>query len=68
MKTIVNSDLMWKIRKIHHRNDRYVKLKLLFFYKSSGDICYWLNPTGSPKGFKIRRENFDNWENVDVQN
>ena len=61
MMTTINSDLYWKIIKIHYDGDKYVKAKLLFFYKSSNQICYWLNPEGVPKNFKIIKEKFNSW-------
>ena len=62
MQTTTNSDLKWIVYRVHYKGDFYVKVKLLFFYKSNNDICLWLNPIGKPKSFKILRENYDNWE------
>jgi len=62
MRTVVNSDLKWKVYKVHHIGENYVKLKALFFYKGNGNVCFWLNPMGEPKNFKVLRSVYDNWE------
>ena len=62
MKTVTNSGLMWRVFKIHHIGEKYVKASILFFYKSTGDVCYWLNPEGKPKNFKILKDVYDHWE------
>lgn len=61
MLTIHPSDLYFKIYKIYHKSDDYVKCKILYFYKSNNNICYWLNPSGRPRNFKIIRNVFDNY-------
>ena len=61
MKTIPSSDLYWRVIKIHHVSKEYVKVKIIFFYKSNDEVCYWLNPQGKAKGFKINRDNFNTW-------
>jgi hypothetical protein len=66
MRTISNSDLIWKVYKVHHIGDTYVKAKILFFYKNSKDICYFLNPGGRPKGFKILKSVYKHWETYEL--
>jgi hypothetical protein len=59
--TIHPSDLYFHIVKVYHKSEKYVKCKMLFFYKSNNDICYWLNPGGRAKTYKINRNAFDNY-------
>ena len=61
MLTIHPSDLFFKIYKVHHKGDKYVKCEVMYFHKSSGNICYWLNPEGRPKNFKLIRSVYDNY-------
>jgi hypothetical protein len=67
MLTIHPSDLYCVIKKIHYKGEKYVKCKAMYFYKSSNEICYWLNPQGRYKNFKIIRSVYDNYtpHNVD---
>lgn len=65
--TIHPSDLMFKVYKVYHKSDTYVKCKVMYFYKSSGDICYWLNPEGKPKTYKIIRSVYDNFTSVSIK-
>lgn len=53
--TTSQNSLYWKVYKVHYINKvkNYVKLKALFFYKSNDGICYWMNPEGKPKNFKL---------------
>ena len=55
---------MWSVEKIHHKSDKYVKVKMLIFNKS-GNICWDLNPEGVAKNFKIIRSVYNNWEVMD---
>jgi len=66
MYTLSNSDLFWKIYKVHHKSENYVKLKIMFFYKSSNDICWSLNPQGSPRNFKVIRSKYDSWDTISI--
>jgi len=59
--TAHRSDLFFRICRIYHINDKYVKCKVLYFYKSSKDICYWTNPTGRPKNFKLLKNVYDSF-------
>ena len=59
--TVYPSDLYFKIQKIYHKSDDYVKCKMLFFYKSNNEVCQWLNPNFAPKNYKISRKVFDNY-------
>lgn len=65
MKTNTNSSLMWKIYKIHYIGDKYVKLRMMVYYKSNNSCCQWFNPMLKPKNFKILRSVFDSWENYE---
>ena len=67
MRTVVNSDLYFKIHKIYHINKEgnYVKCKVTYYYKSNDEVCLWLNPGGVPKNYKLIHtvyENFIPWE------
>ena len=50
-----NSSLYWKVYKVYHISEgkNYIKLKALFYYKSSGEPCLWMNPEGQPKNIKL---------------
>lgn len=64
MWTATNSDLKWRVYKTHYVGLDYVKVKLLFFYKSNGSVCRWLNPEDKPKNFKVIREKYNDWERL----
>lgn len=65
-QTIHPSDLYFKIYKVYHKNADYVKCKVLYFYKSSNNVCYWLNPSGRPKTCKLIRNVYDNYAPYDI--
>lgn len=60
--TTTNSDLFWKVYKVHHIGKYYIKAKIMFFYKSSDNIVWHLNKEGKAKNFKIIREVAENWK------
>lgn len=62
LKTKHNSDLYMDIKKVHYIGEKYVKCKVLFFYKSNKNICYWLNPEGKTKSFKLIKSVYDSLE------
>lgn len=59
--TASNSDIFFRIYKVYHKNDEYVKCKVLYFYKNSGMIVPWLNPEGRPKNYKLIRNVYDSF-------
>lgn len=58
-KTIHPSNLYWKVIRIHHIGDSYVKLKMITYYKHSNEECRWI----PVKNYKILRNVYDNWTN-----
>ena len=67
MYTLSNSDLFWKVYKVHHKGTEYVKLKIMFFYKNSKNICWSLNPEGRPLNFKVIRNVYDSWDTASIK-
>ena len=59
--TATHSDLYWKVHRIYHSNDKYVKARITFFYKSSNDICGWLSPSGRGKNYKLDKKLTSHW-------
>ena len=59
----VNSDLYVKVHKVHYVNQakNYVKLSMTTYYKSSNKVCYWINPTGQRKNFKLKYDVVKSW-------
>ena len=66
-QTANKTDLFFRIYKIHHKGDTHVACRMMFFYKSSKDICYWTNPEGKPKNFKIIRKVYDSYRGYDTE-
>lgn len=60
--TTTNSDLFWKVYKVYYIGKNLVKLKIMFFYKSTNNIVWHLNYEGKPKNFKILKKVSQHWE------
>lgn len=59
--TATNSDIYFKICKVYHKSDDYVKCKVLYFYKSNDQVVGWLNPELRPKNYKLLRSVYDHF-------
>lgn len=55
--TTHHSDLYWRVVKLHHKSEKYVKVKLEVFYKSNNNRCEWFPYLR----LKILRPQYDWW-------
>lgn len=60
-QTIHPSSLYFRIYKVFHKSDTYIKCKVLYFYKSNNEICTWLNPESKPKTYKLDLKTYNNY-------
>lgn len=56
-----HSNLYWYVYSVIDLGNK-VKLKLLFRYKSSNEICYWLNSNLRSKWFTLEKKNITHWK------
>ena len=59
------SDLYWRVYKVHHIGETHIKLKMTVFYKSSDEICTWLNPGYKAKNFKVIKKVAQYWKSYE---
>lgn len=63
--TTANSDLFWRVRRVHYKSVNKFKAKITFYYKSSNEVCLWFNPTGKAKNFKLLMGAVKHWVEYD---
>lgn len=66
--TPTTSDLYLVVHKVYHISEEknYIKLKATIKYKSNDEVCYWLNPLGRAKTFKLDLNTYNSFVKYEV--